>query len=72
MTTFYAWMVKEPDGSEGPVSVYMPGIGQHTPLVTAKADIARNMRVVAQAHADNSGKPVRLVRFEEAETVETL
>lgn len=68
----YGWVVLEADGTEGLVSAFVPGIG-HVPLITRQENIAKKMfRPHAQAHADSTGLPVRLLKFTDPEVLETL
>ncbi|MBP7704223.1 MAG: hypothetical protein KA105_02920 [Caulobacter sp.] len=68
---FFVWLVREPDGRDGPVSTVLPGIGA-APLVSMRRDLALAMRPVAESHAHASGRPVRLVRFSAPEELERL
>lgn len=73
MADLFAWVVKEPDGREGPVCAVVPGLGPlAVPLVSMSRNVIDALSHVASLHADASGKPVRLVRFEEAETLKRL
>jgi hypothetical protein len=73
MADLFAWIVKEADGSEGPVAAVIPGVGSAAvPLVSMKRKIIDALALYAVAHAALSGKPVRLVRFTEAETLRRL
>jgi len=73
MRELYVWAVKEPDGREGPVATIIPGFSLGPiPLVTLSRKVADSLRPFALAHAEATGKPVRLVRFTEAETLEKL
>jgi hypothetical protein len=66
-------MVKEDDGREGIVAVIIPSFQDAPiPLVTASRTTANEFAAYARLHADASGRPVRLVRFAEAETLEKL
>ena len=55
----WAWVVEEPDGSEGIISAYLPGSG-HMPLVTSQERNAHRLEQVARQHNERTGKPVRL------------
>jgi hypothetical protein len=70
MTDLYAWLVKEDDGAEGIIGAAVPGIGKgFSPLVVTSRKIADLLEPFASAHGHASGKPVRLVRFTEVETL---
>lgn len=71
MGELWAWLVLERDGSEGIVAAVLPGVGT-VPLVVATGRVAELMRPYAEVHARVSGRPVRLVRFSEVETVERM
>jgi hypothetical protein len=71
MSDLYAWVVKEEDGKEGPVCAILPGMGMAAvPLVSMNKDVVCRLAHIARRHGDVSGKPVRLVRFAEVETLE--
>jgi hypothetical protein len=73
MAELFAWLVKEDDGREGLIAAEVPEIGiTPVPLVASNRQFMEAIAPIAQAHADRSGKPVRLVRFVEAETVKKL
>jgi hypothetical protein len=73
MSALFAWLVKEADGSEGIIGVFIPDMGSGAvQLVTASEKVAAAFGSFARRHATVSGKPVRLVRFSEAETLERL
>jgi hypothetical protein len=73
MADLFAWLVKEADGSEGTIGVFVPGMGAGAvPLVVANEKMAAALEPYAWRHAEASGKPVRLVRFVEAETLKRL
>jgi hypothetical protein len=73
MAELFVWMVKEADGREGPVATIIPALGPSpVVLATGRLDLAERMGLYAAMHADNSGLPVRLVRFAEAETLKRL
>jgi hypothetical protein len=73
MADLFAWLVKEEDGREGIVCVIIPGLGSRViPLVATSAAMIETMETYARDHADGSGKPVRLARFTEAETLRRL
>jgi hypothetical protein len=73
MADLFAWLVKEEDGREGPVCAVLPGLGLvAVPLVSLDRRLMEAIKPVAQAHGDRSGKPVRFVRFTEAETLDRV
>jgi hypothetical protein len=72
MADLFAWLVKEDDGREGPVCALIPGLNMAAPLVSLSLALAELLEGVARAHADATGKPVRLVRYTEAETLRRL
>lgn len=67
----WAWLVREPDGSEGIVGADIQGVGP-CQLVVGSRTIAIAMRPYAEQHAKVSGKPVRLVHFRGRETLVRL
>lgn len=71
MTELYAWVVKEADGREGIIAAAVFGSAP-SQLVSCFKHVAAQLRPFAEIHAEGTGKPVRLVRFVEAETVETI
>jgi hypothetical protein len=73
MADLYVWLVTEDDGREGPVAVVVPDMGNAAiPLVSANRTVIDGLGFFAKGHARATGKPVRLVRFAEAETLEKL
>lgn len=67
----WAWMVQEADGRWGIIGAIIPGVGQ-AQLVFGSRKTAEVMRPVAAGHHQQSGRPVRLVRFDGAAVVEDL
>lgn len=60
----YAWLAREPDGTEGIAAAVMPSLGLTVQLVTLRERLARDeYGALAAAVAHHSGRPVRLVRF---------
>lgn len=67
--TFYAWVVREGDGSEGVIGA-LTALG-NIQLATANVNVARTLfRPIAEKHHEQTGRAVRLVRYTAAETVE--
>ena len=59
--TVYAWVCTEPDGTQGiPATNVGPEI---YPLLSSKRHVAEMMVPWAQAAADKSGNPIRLLQF---------
>lgn len=67
----WAWMVQEADGRWGIIAALIPGLGP-SQLVFGSEKTAQVARPVAVSHHMNSGRPVRLVRFEGLAVVEEL
>lgn len=71
VTSMYAWLVEHPDGTETLPCIIKPANGMATavPLVTVKLSEANTtLRIWAKELHDDTGYPVRLVRFERCET----
>jgi hypothetical protein len=62
----WAWVVEEEDGKEGVIGVVYPGQTGISVLVTRSEILARGyFKDAADAHAEASGRPVRLVHLRE-------
>ena len=59
----YAWIATEPDGGEGLVSIYLPHVRQHMPLIGADMKRVVALRPHAEQVHASTGCPVRLVAF---------
>jgi hypothetical protein len=59
----YAWVVQEPDGGEGILGVWSPGMPGLTPAIGAGLARVESYRDQAQYMARASGYPVRLKVF---------
>jgi hypothetical protein len=66
----YAWVAKEPDGGEGVCSVQLGDV--HMPLVGADIERVKSVRPYAEMIRQETGYPVRLVRFSRREDLEEL
>jgi hypothetical protein len=73
----YAWQVQEPDGRWSMVGAMIPptndlGLpsGAHLPLIHRSLKVVDLMRPFAEAHAAQTGQPLRLARFSLAEVLE--
>jgi len=62
----------EPDGREGTIAAQLIPGGPVLTLQHRNRKIAETMRRSAELHKRRSGRPVRLVRYVRAETVEEL
>lgn len=70
MSSLFVWQVYEED-EWGTIAASTGGT--LTPLVTRREDVAReHMRSYAAMHRFGSGLPVRLARYDFAESLETL
>jgi hypothetical protein len=65
----FAWEVFE-DDHWSIIAMSVHGIPM--PMVTSKTDVAKGLRNVAELHKEKTGLPVRLVWFNNFDTVETL
>jgi hypothetical protein len=68
----YAWIVTEPDGSEGVAGALSPGSNTFHPLVGADRKRIESHREHARAIHRATGFPVRLVCFEHLLEIEKL
>lgn len=66
----FAFVVEEEDGGEG-VAAWRTSTGW-MPLVGADMQRVESLRHVAQLIADTTGRPIKLVKFSQLETVEQL
>jgi hypothetical protein len=67
VSELYAWVTDD----DGIVASSVPGIGA-TPFVFATERTARLMEQFAQVVADETGRTIRLARFERVELLTTL
>lgn len=68
----YAWQVQESDGRWSMVGAVLPNMTWgHVPLIHRDLGVVRRMRELAENHAEQTGQPLRLVKFEITETLET-
>jgi hypothetical protein len=74
ITELFAWVAQEADGGEGVCAMSMVIAGREMMMPLVGADCARieALRPQALAIARKSGRPIRLVRFGTAETLENL
>jgi hypothetical protein len=68
--TIYAWQVQEPDGRWSMVGALIPELGTHSPLVHRDLLLMRRLEGTARGHAEATGQPLRLARFDLAELLE--
>ena len=68
--TLYAWQVREPDGRWSMVGALLPGVGEHVPLIHRDLLMIRRMEGLARNHAEQTGQPLRLVKFGITEVLE--
>lgn len=68
----YAWVASEPDGGEGVAAASIPGLGGMVPLVGADRARMDSLRPYAELVRQQTGFPVRLVRFSAREVIEDL
>lgn len=68
----YAWMMEEPDGSEGLVGASIGPRGSIIPLVGGDLKRMRSLRRFAETHREATGRPVRLLRFSRRDDLEEL
>ena len=66
----YAWLSRDETGEEGIIA--MPLDGVIFPLVLADRDRAERLAGSARIAASLRGEPARLVRFDRAETLQTI
>lgn len=72
ITTLYAWIVADKDADdEGVPAVQMPD-GMIMPLMGSDMPRVDSIRRLAQNTADMAGKPIKLVKFTNAEVIEVL
>lgn len=72
-TDLYAWMATDEQGREYPIAAIFPGLGHTTiPLVTARRELAEQMRPVAAQHAEANNVEVRLVRCTATATLDRI
>jgi len=70
ITELWAW-VSDADGPrEAPIGLVTP-MGA-LPMVHTKREVMEEFRYYAQAHADATGRPARLVHLKDVEVIETL
>lgn len=67
----YAWMELAEDGRWGIIGIHVPGAGW-SQLIFGSLQTAEVTRRFALAHQQCINRPVRLVRFGNPETLETL
>ena len=74
ITELFAWVATEPDGSEGVCAheVVIDGRRMIAPLVGADRARIQSYRGFADTIAETTGRPIRLMRFSNAETLERL
>ena len=70
ITEMWAWVCTEADGDEGIPAFNTPS--GPMPMIGADEARIRSLEPKARAVASELGLPVRLMRFHNAETVETL
>lgn len=72
--TLYAWLARHDDPRVGwtQISAHMPGIGNIV-CTHVNEDVARGkLREIAMLHATMSKQPIKLVKFTEAEALESM
>ena len=67
----FVWQVLE-DGQWGTIAAAIPGMPGLSPLITRSARSAELLGLLAVAHHDRTGLPVRKVRFELAEVLREI
>ena len=73
MDELFVWVEDGPDDKEGTIATIIPGFSVGpTPLSSRSRVIAMKFRVLAEAHRQASGNPVRLLRFRRDSVVEEL
>jgi hypothetical protein len=72
MAAIYAWLETDASGGEGVIAAIVPGMGGIVLLQHRSRRIAELLREFAEEHHRASGHPVRLVRFNRLEVLETL
>jgi hypothetical protein len=72
MDHIYAWTEIDPQGGEGVIYTYIPMLGMGGNLQHRRREIVENFRGLAELHKKSSGHVVRLVKYDRAETLETL
>jgi len=68
MTEVWAWVAVHSEGEQSITAVMVPGQG-NTPLVFQQERVARQFLPLVQQLARQTGKPQRLVRLSNPETV---
>lgn len=73
MSTLYAWVNDEADGSQSTIGVLLPDLG-HVPLVLRSREVLASppVRQLVAEHVAQHGFEARLVRFEEAEVLDRM
>lgn len=66
----YAWQVQEPDGRWSMVGAFIPGVGDHAPLIHRDLLIVRRLEGYARAHSTATGQTLRLAKFTLAEVLD--
>jgi hypothetical protein len=68
--SLYAWTTRLPDGSTSLVGTILDGL--HTPLIAMRIDVAASLQPFAKLHAEASGQPVYLERYDLAERLDEI
>jgi hypothetical protein len=68
--SLYAWQVQESDGRWSMVGALVPQTGTHQPLIHRRLDIVERFGPLARAHAEGTGQPLRLARFDLTEVLQ--
>jgi hypothetical protein len=70
--SIYAWQVQEPDGKWSIVAASVPSLGNETwPLIHRDmAFVKHRLKPLAEQHAQLTGQPLRLARFNLVEVLD--
>jgi len=69
--TIYVWQVLE-DGAWGTIMAKVGWVDEATVLVTRDLQIAQAMGLLAVAHHDSTGLPVRCAQFDDPTVIRTI